>query len=92
MPLYADTSRKSGEAMSRPATPLTLEEFNARCIWEEHIRLRGYLSEHEAQKHFRKTLYAIRRESKGRPTEWDAMVRGWYARYLREIEEAACAE
>jgi len=67
---------------------LTLEDFNARCIWLEHIRLRQFISEHEAQKHFRKTLRMVKRGSKGSPTEWDAMVKGWYQKYLQEEAEA----
>jgi hypothetical protein len=66
---------------------LTLEEFAYRCIWLEHIRLRGFISEHEADKHFRKTLCRVRnglgRLERAEPSEWDAMVKGWYAEYLK---------
>jgi hypothetical protein len=59
---------------------LTLEEFAAKCLWNEHICLCGHISEHEGMKHFRKTLGRIKRGDLGlKPrTEWTAMVERWY--------------
>ena len=59
---------------------LTLEEFAARCLWYEHMRLSRIISEHESRKHFRKTMAQIKRGDLGLlpRTEWTAMVEGWY--------------
>lgn len=68
---------------------LTLEEFAAKCLWEEYMRLFPMLGEYYAKRHFKNVLRRIRRadyglERNGHKTEWGAMVDNWYARYLQE--------
>jgi hypothetical protein len=66
---------------------LSLEDFAARCLWLEHIRLRQYISEFEAQKHFKKTLRRVKRGDLGLEprTEWTAMVERWYRQEYKGI-------
>jgi len=59
---------------------MTLEEFAAKCMWEEHMRLSQYMSEYETRKRFRKTIARIKRGDLGLSprSEWTTMVEGWY--------------
>ncbi len=66
---------------------MTLEEFAAKCMWEEHMRLSQHVSEFETRKHFRKTMIRVKRSDLGLypRTEWTAMVEDWYQTHLRFV-------
>lgn len=74
-------------------TPLTLEEFAFRVLWLEHMRLSQFISEHEAQKHFRKTLAQCRRgdnmllQKDGTRSEWTVIVEARYRYYLEDLQD-----
>lgn len=59
---------------------MTLEEFAAKCLWQEHMRLTNFISEWERHKHFVKTKRRIERGDLGieKNTEWASMVKSWY--------------
>lgn len=69
---------------------LTLEEFAAKCIWEEHMRLMPMFGEYQQRKMLKHVLLRMRRndlglERNGRPTEWGGMVRAWYEHYIGQL-------
>jgi hypothetical protein len=68
--------------------PLTLEEFTWRCLWIECGRLHDSVGFLYARNKVRKLVRRAKNNQVWEgpffeKSEWAAMVRGWYAHYLK---------